>query len=90
MVGIAFVATWVMQAHDLVWPLTSGVPDDQVPAPLAVWAVVRDGGTEAPIGLTGPVPLVVLLLAGAMAAQLLYLDRLSMRVGWRGQYDGDS
>jgi hypothetical protein len=87
MIGLAFIATWIIQAQDIVWPLASGVSDDHAPAPLAVWAAIRDGAAEAPIGATGPVPIVLVLLAAAVLAQVLYLDRVSMRVGAPGRIE---
>ena len=82
MVGLVFAGTWLVQAADLLRPLASDVSTDRAPAPLAVWVAVRDGGDPA-IGLTGPLPLVVAVLVGAVAAQLGHLDRVSLRVGRR-------
>ena len=80
MVVLAFVCTWVVAAGDLFWPLVIAPDGGRGPAPLVIWAAARDG-TEPPIGLSGPVPLLVLLVAVLALAQLFYLDRVRLRTG---------
>jgi len=78
MVGLAFVATWVVQAQSLAWPLAMFGSGDRWPAPVAIYAGLEDG--SSPVGLAEPLPLLLVLFLAAVAAQVWYGDRLSLRV----------
>jgi hypothetical protein len=84
MVALALLATWVVQAQDLAWPLLAVQSPSQSPASVElVRASVESAyrGTEMSFGgLVSPVVVVLLFLVG-VAAQLLYLDRVALRVG---------
>jgi hypothetical protein len=85
MVALTFLVTWVVQARSLLWPsaeITTGKYD---PGPVALagrmWvsAIYPDSPAPIDVGLS-PVALVLLFLLG-VTFQLLYLDRIALRVG---------
>jgi ABC-type sugar transport system permease subunit len=80
MVAIAFLVTWLVRVHDVLWQSTATLPDLTAPTILRRFAS-GPPGTEAPYGLLMPVWLLPLLVLIGIAAQLFYLDRVALRAG---------
>ncbi|MEU4574957.1 sugar ABC transporter permease [Nonomuraea sp. NPDC023979] len=82
MAGILVLAVTFVNAQDLLWPLLA-VQDPALATAPAVQAMALSqfAGGPAPAGLATPLVVVVLMLAAAVAAQLLYLDRLAVTTG---------
>jgi ABC-type sugar transport system permease subunit len=84
MVAAAFVVTWVVQAQELLWPSLATRSPMYDTGPLAVARAAADSaytGDGVPFDVAlSPVALVLLFLLGVVA-QLLYLDRIALRVG---------
>jgi ABC-type sugar transport system permease subunit len=89
MLGIIAVGTWVAQAQNLLWPLLSaGTRYTTGPGLLAFDQNAGEAAVHAPpVWLALPGWLVILLIAGAVSAQVSYLERVVLRVdhprsGW--------
>jgi ABC-type sugar transport system permease subunit len=84
MVALAFLATWVVQAQDLFWPLISVSDPQHMTGPVALLATSRDlfvHPDAIPFGVALPATVFVFFFLLAAAAQLFYLDRVALRVG---------
>ncbi|GAA4530915.1 carbohydrate ABC transporter permease [Nonomuraea ferruginea] len=82
MACVLVVAVTLVNAQDLLWPLLVTQQPDLATAPLAQFmASSQFPGGGADVGLATPLIAIVLALAAAVAAQLLYLDRLALTVG---------
>jgi ABC-type sugar transport system permease subunit len=83
MLGLAYVATWLVQAQDLIWPLITAAGDHPTAQNAIVQTfLIRNGGpADLPYAPLLPLWLLVLFFLGVVAAQLLYLDRVALRVG---------
>ncbi|GIJ54673.1 hypothetical protein [Virgisporangium aurantiacum] len=87
MVGVAFLATWLFRAQDLLWPMLAGPDPQHRTGPLylveltarAVYARRIDDGF--PVGLALPAVVFVALLLIVATVQMLYLDRVALRTG---------
>ncbi|QSB14669.1 hypothetical protein JQS43_24945 [Natronosporangium hydrolyticum] len=81
MVALVAGATWLLQSQSLLWGLL--VSREEFTGP--VWALRMIGfGTgqeDAGFGLVFPIPMLLLFLVGAGVLQLMYLDRVAIRVG---------
>jgi ABC-type sugar transport system permease subunit len=80
MAGIAFLVTWVVRAHDVLWPLIS-TRTEPVASSVMLRIVLSPFDTDVPYGLLMPVWLIALLVLIGVAAQLFYLDRITIRAG---------
>ncbi|MEU6714794.1 sugar ABC transporter permease [Nonomuraea sp. NPDC046802] len=79
MAGILAGAVALMNAQDLLWPLLVVQKTALFTAPVAQTAQLGAFATTTPdVGAATPLIAVVVALAGAVAAQLLYLDRLAI------------
>jgi ABC-type sugar transport system permease subunit len=81
MLGILYIATWVVQAQDVIWPLVTSTER----YPTAQYVVLQ-AQAYFDAGRTGydrllPIPIIILLLLVGVAAQLLYLDRVALQAG---------
>lgn len=85
MVGGLFLITWIGFAQDSSLAYVASSPDH----PTAVGLALRVGGAYARpgtaghsgLGLASPPPMLLLLLVGLAAIQVLYLDRLVITAG---------
>src|SRR5690606_30246461 len=75
MAGILVVAVTLVNAQDLLWPLLVAQRTDLTTTPVAQMTAAVHAA------LATPLVAIVLALAAAVAAQLLYLDRLALTVG---------
>ncbi|WP_432832553.1 hypothetical protein [Dactylosporangium sp. CA-092794] len=82
MLGLAYVATWVVQAQDLIWPLITSSGHHPT-AQYAILTILTEyfDVDHAPYGSLLPIPLLILLLLLGVAAQLFYLDRVALQSG---------
>ncbi|MCK2216716.1 sugar ABC transporter permease [Actinomadura sp. ATCC 31491] len=79
MAGILAGAVTLVNAQDLLWPLLVVQEPGLFTATAAQAAQLGGFAAALPdVGLTTPLAVVVLALAAAVAAQLLYLDRLAI------------
>ncbi|WP_327007501.1 sugar ABC transporter permease [Dactylosporangium sp. NBC_01737] len=84
MLALAYVATWLVQAQDLIWPLITAAGDHPTAQNQLVQTLLlraRTADQSLPYAQLLPLWLLLLLVAVVIAAQLLYLDRLALRVG---------
>jgi ABC-type sugar transport system permease subunit len=84
MLGLAYVATWLVQSQDLIWPLITAAGDHPTAQTVLVQSALMQAynvSGSLPYAQLMPVWLLILLFLGVVAAQLLYLDRLALRVG---------
>jgi ABC-type sugar transport system permease subunit len=84
MVGLVGLATWLVQAQSVWWPLLAASEQSLWTGPL--WLVQQLGASAAnpdaiPIGLPLPVTGLVIFAVVLGIAQVLYLDRLAIRIG---------
>jgi hypothetical protein len=84
MVALVGLATWLVQAQSLWWPLL--VASEQRLWTGPVWLMQQLGAFSQPpdaiaIGLPLPMTGVVILAVIVGVAQVLYLDRLAIRIG---------
>jgi ABC-type sugar transport system permease subunit len=81
MLGLVYLATWVVQAQDLVWPLITSTGD--YPTAQYVVAQARQYLDQHHAGYDQllPIPIIILLLLAGVAAQLLYLERVALHAG---------
>jgi ABC-type sugar transport system permease subunit len=83
MLAVAFVVTWLVQSQDVLWQLIVGL-DDTMTGPVLAAAVrgqYTSSADQIPFDLALPPTVAVLTVIAAVAAQLLYLDRVALRVG---------
>jgi ABC-type sugar transport system permease subunit len=87
MVGVAFVATWLFRAQDLLWPLlvvqdpgrrTGSVYLLEVAARVTYSRRLNEA---LPVGVALPAVAFVVLFLVVAAVQVLYLDRVALRTG---------
>ncbi|MEV0131695.1 sugar ABC transporter permease [Dactylosporangium sp. NPDC050688] len=84
MLGLAYLATWLVQAQDLIWPLITAAADHPTAQNQLVQALFVRGRTAdlaLPYAPLLPLWLLVLLFLVVVAAQLFYVDRVALRVG---------
>ncbi|MET7419188.1 sugar ABC transporter permease [Dactylosporangium sp. NPDC005555] len=83
MLGLAYVATWLVQVQDLIWPLITAAGDHVTAQNLLLQETFmrRTASTDLPYAQLMPVWLLLLLFLGVAAAQVFYLDRVALRVG---------
>lgn len=84
MLAVVGGATWLVQAQDFTWAFFVAKDAENATGP--VFATMRAGtqpGTPENVSLNPGYPLVLVLVLAALlaAAQLRYLDRLSIRIG---------
>jgi ABC-type sugar transport system permease subunit len=81
MLGLAYLATWLVQAQNLLWPfITAG--SAHLTAQFALLeAFNRFDFNHMPYGRLLPLWMFLLFLLAGVAAQLLYLDRVGLRLG---------
>jgi hypothetical protein len=84
MLAVVFLATWVAHAQDLLWSLIASSGDRHLTGPvvLVLERMQYLGRTTGlPYDLVLPLVVFVVLTLLAVAAQVLYLDRVALRVG---------
>jgi ABC-type sugar transport system permease subunit len=84
MLAVVFLATWVAHAQDLLWSLIATSGDNHLTGPVVlVLAQMQFLGSAAglPYDLVLPPVVFVVLTLLTVAAQVLYLDRVALRVG---------
>ncbi|WP_157253306.1 hypothetical protein [Nonomuraea typhae] len=82
MAGVLAGAVTLVNAQDGLWPTLVSRETESGPAVVMLRASLgayRGGGPD--VGLMTPLPVILVALAAAVAAQLLYLDRLAISVG---------
>jgi ABC-type sugar transport system permease subunit len=79
--AIGYLVTWVVRAQDLLWPLLAGRSERRTGPAVLVQALQQYDVDRLPYGAVMPVVVLVVLVLLALAAQLLYLDRVALRVG---------
>jgi ABC-type sugar transport system permease subunit len=83
MLALAYVATWLVQAQDLIWPLITAAGDHPTAQNQLVQTLfqTRVDGSNLPYAQLLPLWLLLLLFLAVIAAQVFYLDRVALRVG---------
>jgi hypothetical protein len=84
MIGLAFAATWLVQAQDLSWPFTMASGPERATSTVLMFQHLGQyarSDASAPFSSVLPVVVVVLSIVVLAAAQLSYLDRIAVRVG---------
>jgi hypothetical protein len=82
MVLVAVVATWLINAQSLAWPLVFYVEPDNFPGPVAVYAAVQNMRIgDPPVSLALPIAAIIAFALLVAALQWWYMDRLSIRAG---------
>jgi hypothetical protein len=84
MLALVAGATWLVQSQSLLWGLVIGVGTDgrlTAPALVATGTGRFDLAAGGGLGLVLPVPAIVVFAVGLGLLQVLYLDRLAVRVG---------
>jgi ABC-type sugar transport system permease subunit len=82
MAGVLVLAVTLVNGQDLLWPLLVAQDPSLATGPVALYLQLNQFATLTPdVGLTAPLVVIVLALAGVVAAQLFYLDRLAITVG---------
>jgi hypothetical protein len=84
LVGVVALATWVVQAQDVLWPLLVGSDEDFWTGPVTLLlkpSVVFYDTDSPPVGIALPLRGAAVLAALLMMVQLLYFDRLVLRTG---------
>ncbi|WP_432981642.1 hypothetical protein [Dactylosporangium sp. CA-233914] len=82
MLGIAYFATWLVQAQDALWPWASSTIQ-QPTGQTAIYTALGQfhGPQELPFARLLPLPMLLLFLVLAIVAQVSYLDRLALQYG---------
>ncbi|MFG2043379.1 sugar ABC transporter permease [Dactylosporangium sp. NPDC048998] len=81
MLALAYVATWFVQAQDLIWPLITSSSQHPT-AQFVMLQILQYGDVDhLPYGRLLPIPLLLLLLLAGVAAQLFYLDKVALHHG---------
>nr|BFE64626.1 hypothetical protein GCM10020063_091520 [Dactylosporangium thailandense] len=83
MLGIAYLATWFVQAQDALWPFVNGT-NTHPTGTYAVMITMQQYGRhldELPLARLLPLPMLLLFLVLGIAAQLLYADRVALHYG---------
>ncbi|MEW9554299.1 hypothetical protein [Nonomuraea sp. NPDC050783] len=78
MAGILAGAVTLVNAQDLLWPMLVAQQPGLLTAPATQFARLGEFSAAPDAGLTTPLAIVAVALAAAVAAQLLYLDRLAI------------
>jgi ABC-type sugar transport system permease subunit len=84
MVVLIGLATWLVQAQGILWPLLTAVTPEFATGPLVLWQqlnTIQASPDAVAIGLPFPLAGVVTFVAIFGVAQVLYLDRVAIRVG---------
>jgi hypothetical protein len=81
MVALAYVATWLVQAQDAIWPLMTSSSRHPTAQYVLLQTLQYFDLQHLPYGRLLPIPLLIVLLLAGVAAQLLYLDRVSLGYG---------
>ena len=81
MLALAYLVTWVVQAQNLLWQLISAAGDYMTGPVAFVGSLIDERSGPLPYGLVLPVSFLVIMILLAIAAQVLYLDRVALRVG---------
>jgi ABC-type sugar transport system permease subunit len=82
MLALVGVATWLVQSQSLLWGLMTSLRERTTPVYLISQLGERAAfADEIPYGLVLPFPLILVLAAGLGLLQVLYLDRLAIRIG---------
>jgi hypothetical protein len=84
MMAVVGAATWLVQSQSLLWPLVVAFQPDTYPAQVYLIQQVSQFALQpgsVALGLVYPLPMILIFAAGAVVLQLLYLDRLAIRVG---------
>jgi ABC-type sugar transport system permease subunit len=84
MLALVGGATWLVQAQSLLWPLLVATEPEEVPTTVATVLQFGQFATRtSEIGLGRPLPLAALAVfaVGLSVLQVLYLDRIAIRVG---------
>ncbi|MEU7868198.1 hypothetical protein [Dactylosporangium sp. NPDC049140] len=84
LLGLAYLATWFVQAQDTVWPYVNGTNTN----PTGLYAVFSTmqqygyrGSGDLPYARLLPLPMLLLFLVLGVVAQLLYADRVALHYG---------
>ncbi|MBB6348613.1 sugar ABC transporter permease [Nonomuraea muscovyensis] len=87
MAGVLTGAVTLVNAQDVLWPLLVTHDRGLATAPVAqMLQLTQFGRTAVDAALTTPLPVVVIALLAVVAAQLLYLDRLTLTVGGESRW----
>ncbi|MBB5077723.1 hypothetical protein [Nonomuraea endophytica] len=82
MAGILTGGLTLVNAQDGLWPLMVSQRPDNAPATMLLSQSLNSyRNTTVDVGITTPLPVMLLALAAVVAAQLLYLDRLAITMG---------
>ncbi|MBN6052279.1 sugar ABC transporter permease, partial [Nonomuraea sp. RK-328] len=84
MAGILVVVVTLLNGQDLLWPLLVAHDPSLYTAPATQFLQLRQYGGWPSAGLSTPLPVVLVALLAAGAAQVLYLHRLALRAGAPG------
>ncbi len=82
MAALAVLATWLINAQSLMWPMVFGGKPTLFTGPVTVvniWQSMLPG--SAPVNLALPIAAIVGFALAAAALQWFYLDKLSIRAG---------
>jgi ABC-type sugar transport system permease subunit len=83
-VALAFLVTVVVHAQDLLWPLLSATAPEKGSGPVVLIYIMGSrlvSPDDLPYNLVLPIAVFVLGLLVVIASQLLYVDRLALRLG---------
>ncbi|GAA2314457.1 hypothetical protein GCM10010149_77370 [Nonomuraea roseoviolacea subsp. roseoviolacea] len=84
MAGILVLVVTLLNGQDLLWPLLVAHDPGLTTAPVTQFLQLRQYGGWPSAGLSTPLPVVLVALLAAGAAQVLYLHRLALRAGAPG------
>ncbi|NUW37267.1 sugar ABC transporter permease [Nonomuraea sp. SMC257] len=84
MAGILALVVTLLNGQDLLWPLLVVHDPGLTTAPATQFLQLRQYGGWPSAGLSTPLPVILIALLAAGAAQLLYLHRLALRAGAPG------
>ncbi|MEU3117781.1 sugar ABC transporter permease [Micromonospora chalcea] len=90
MLAVTALPTWLAHAQSPLWSMLVGRGPDSLTAPALVQMIAGrafGAGGELPLGLVLPLPMLILFVVLFVALMVGYLDRLAVRVGWRGGPD---
>jgi ABC-type sugar transport system permease subunit len=81
MLGLAYLATWLVQAQDTVWPWINGTSQRATGQYAVLSTLAQFRSLDVPYARLLPLPMLLLFLVLGVAAQLLYLDRVALQYG---------